>query len=207
MNPKPRIQPVSPSDWDEEMRDALGAFPHGLNFVLNNWQKGDPRGMHALGVMVHHLPLAKAFLTFNNHVAATSTLSRRIRELLILRISWLRHSEYELVQHLVLGRRAGLTEEEIARLQVGPDAPGWDPVDAELVRAVDELHNKARIEDHTWERLSAHFDTTQLMDIIFAVGCYEVLAMAFNSFDIPLEPGVESLDPEIRTRMRAQLER
>src|SRR6201999_510621 len=140
------------------------AFPSGRDFVLAHYQDrdGGARGMHGLGVILRYPALAKAFLSFNNHVAIASTLSRRIRELLILRISWLRRSEYEFVQHVVLGRRAGLSEAELERIQLGPDAPGWDAVDADLLRAVDELHRDARIQDGTWARLSAHFSTTQL---------------------------------------------
>ncbi|MBP6482643.1 MAG: hypothetical protein KA310_17425, partial [Pseudomonadales bacterium] len=66
----------------------------------------------------------------------------------------------------------------------------WDPVDADLLRAVDELHADACIGDATWARLSAHFDAKQLLDIEFAVGCYDVLAMAFKTFGVPFEPGV-----------------
>jgi 4-carboxymuconolactone decarboxylase len=45
-----------------------------------------------------------------------------MRELLILRIGWLRQSEYEYLQYVVLGLRAGLTEEEIELIRQGPDA-------------------------------------------------------------------------------------
>ena len=36
---------------------------------------------------------------------------------------------------------------------------------------------------------------------LFAVGCYEILGMAINSFNVPLEPGVAPLAPEVRARM------
>jgi 4-carboxymuconolactone decarboxylase len=205
--PAPRISPIHPSEWDATALDALSAFPSGRDFVLSRWQSGGARGMNALGTMLRHPALAKAFLTFNNHIAVGSTISRRIRELLILRISWLRREEYEFVQHLVLGARAGLTEAELERVQLGPDAPGWDPGDADLVRAVDELHVHACIQDETWARLSQRFDTPQLLDIIFAVGCYEVLAMVFKTCRVPLEPGVDPLDPAVRARMHASTER
>jgi 4-carboxymuconolactone decarboxylase len=121
--------------------------------------------------------------------------------LAILRISWLRRSEYEFVQHVILGIRAGLSAGEIARVQLGPDAPGWDPADADLLRAVDELNADACIGDATWERLGGRFDSVQKMDLVFLVGCYEVLAMAIKSFRIQLEPGVAPLDPLTRARM------
>lgn len=192
-----------PPEWDEPVRDALGVFPTARDFVLNHYDSEGARGTNGLGVLLNHPDLAKAFLTFNNHVAVGSTLSKRVRELVILRISWLRQAEYEYIQHTVLGRNAGLSDDDIRRIQAGPAAPGWDPVDADLLRATDELYTNARIEDSTWERLSAHFSVRQLMDLVLAVGCYEVLAMVFKTFSPQLEQGVEPLDSETRSRMHA----
>jgi 4-carboxymuconolactone decarboxylase len=203
--PAVRIEPILPSAWTEQIHDALGAFPSGRDFVLARWkERSDMRGMHLLGTLAQYPALAKAFLTFNAHVARAGTLSARERELLILRASWLRHSEYELVQHLVLGRRAGLSEAELQWLQQGPDAPGWSAADADLLRAADELCRDARIGAQTWERLAARYSQAQLMDLVFAVGCYEIIAMAANSFGTPLEPGVEPLDAATAGRLHAQ---
>lgn len=200
----PRIEPLLPPDWTPNVLDAVSAMPSARDFVLSTYQQSGARGMHGIGVMLAYPALAKAFLTFNNHVATASSVSRRVREILILRISWLRRAEYEFVQHVVLGLRAGLSEAEIERIQLGPDAPGWDAVDADLVRAVDELHADACISAATWARLSIHFSVSQLMDVVFAVGCYDLLAMVFKTFGVQLEPGVEPLDPAVRARMYAQ---
>jgi alkylhydroperoxidase family enzyme len=201
-----RVAPLLPPDWNEPVYDALSAFPSGRDFVLNGWKAGGQgvRGMHGLGLMLYYPALAKSFLTFNNHVATASTISRRIREVLILRISWLRCAEYEFIQHVVLGRRAGLTDDDIHRITCGPDAAGFDPIDADLVRAVDELHKYACIQNGTWSRLSAHFTVDQLMDVVFAVGCYDLLAMVFKTFGAQLESGVEEMDAATRARMLAQ---
>lgn len=202
----PRVAPRLPPEWDEAVYDAVGAFPNGRDFVLSGWKAGGQgvRGMHGIGIMLHYPALAKAFLTYNNHVATGSSISRRIRELLILRIGWLRKAEYEFIQHVVLGRKAGVTEAEIELVTLGPDAKGWDPIDADLIRAVDELHVYACIQNATYARLAENFTEAQLMDIVFCVGCYDVLAMVFKTFGAQLEPGVEELDPAIRTRMHAQ---
>jgi len=200
----PRVSPLLPPEWDDAVHDAMAAFPSARDFVLSRYQEEGARGMHGLGVILQHPALAKAFLTFNNHVATGSTVSKRVRELLILRISWLRRSEYEFVQHLVLARNAGLSEAEIERIQFGPDAPGWDPIDADLVRCADELHADARITEPTWTRLSEHFSTAQLIDILFAVGCYDLLAKVFKTLGAQLEPGVDGLEPAVRARMHAQ---
>ena len=200
----PRVPPLLPPEWDATTHDAVSVFPSARDFVLSHYQADGARGTNGVGVILRHPALAKAFLTFNNHVAMASSVSKRIRELLILRISWLKRSEYEFIQHVVLGRNAGLSEAELERIQVGPDAPGWDPIDADLLRAVDELHAEARIQDATWARLSAQFSVVQLMDIVFAIGCYDVLAMVFKTFGVQLETGVDALDPAVQARMHAQ---
>jgi 4-carboxymuconolactone decarboxylase len=180
----PRLSPLLPREWDADVRDAMSVFPSARDFVLSQHASADSRGVHGVGIMLRHPALAKAFFTFNNHVATASSVPARVRELLILRVSWLRRAD------------AG-----IERIQFGPEASAWDALDADLVRAVDELLTDARIQDATWKRLAAHFSTAELMDIVFVVGCYEVLAMAFKTFGVELESGTEPLDPVVRQRM------
>ena len=55
----------------------------------------------------------------------SSTLSPRHRELLILRIGWLCRAEYEWAQHVQIGLKAGVNDEEIARVRSGAEDPGW----------------------------------------------------------------------------------
>jgi alkylhydroperoxidase family enzyme len=121
----------------------------------------------------------------------TSKLPPREREILILRIGWLCQAEYEWGQHVIFGKAAGLTDEEIARIKEGPDAKGWAPFDSTLLRAVDELHKDAFISDKTWAALSERYNTEQLMDVVFAVGQYNLVSMALNTFGVQLDKGVK----------------
>lgn len=197
----PRIEPVAPKEWTDEIYDAASAFPASRDFVLDNWEHGEARGMNGLGAILNHPSLAKGFLTFNNHVAKENTLSKRECEILILRASWLRKSEYEFQQHVILGLRAGITESEIEAIQIGADAPNWQPIDALLIKAADGLIENASIDQQTWLELAKHYNKHQLMDIVFTVGCYEVLAMAFKSFQVPFEDCLEPMSEDTKARM------
>ena len=188
----PRSPPRPPSEWDAEVRDALSVIMRREGSEAGKGAEGGaPRVVNALAVLMRYPALAKAFLTFNRHLLSASSLSERIRELLILRIAWLRRAEYEWAQHVVLGARAGLRKEEIEAVKEGPDAALWAPADAVVVRAVDELHADACITDATWDQLSQTLDQRQLMDLVFTVGAYDLLAMAFKSFGLELDPGLE----------------
>jgi 4-carboxymuconolactone decarboxylase len=201
-----RVAPILPSDWDAAAMDALSVFPAGRDFILKGWQAGEKavQGMNLMGTQLHHPALAKAALPLNAHVARGNTLSTRVRELLVLRIAWLQRSEYEYVQHIRQGQLAGLSVAEIERVQQGPDAPGWDPLDADVLRAVDELHARARIQGATWQRLALHFNTQQLMDLVYVTGCYGVVSMYCNTFGVQLEDPSTALDAATRARLHAQ---
>ncbi|MDZ7824842.1 MAG: carboxymuconolactone decarboxylase family protein [Gammaproteobacteria bacterium] len=144
--------------------------------------------------MANHPDLLKRWLVFANHVLGKSSLPERERELLILRIGWLCRAGYEWGQHVLIGRDCGLSEEEIQRLKQGPDAAGWSAADADLLRAVDELHADAFITDATWARLAERWSTQQLMDLVFTVGQYNLVSMALNSFGVQPDPGLPRME-------------
>jgi alkylhydroperoxidase family enzyme len=108
----------------------------------------------------------------------------------MLRIGWRCRSAYEFGQHTLIGKRCGLTDEEIHRLTLPADAPGWDDFDRTLVRATDELHDDAFIGDATWQALTERYGTEQIIDLVFTVGQYTLVSMALNTFGVQLDEGV-----------------
>ena len=176
----PRVPPLDESQWSDEVRELLDGLMRAGGRVLN-----------IFGTLAHHPGLMKRWLVFGNHVLGKNTLSPRDRELAILRIGWLCRSEYEWGQHVVIGRGAGISDEEILRVAEGPDAPGWSEGDAVLLRAVDELHDDAMIGDATWKALSDRYDTQQLLDLVFTVGQYNLVSMALNTLGVQLDEGIE----------------
>ncbi len=177
---EPRVSPLPESEWDDETRELLGGLMRAGGRVLN-----------IFATLARHPKLLKRWLVFGNHVLGKNTLSPRERELAILRIGWLCRAEYEWGQHVVISRGLGIDDEEIRRVTAGPDAPGWDPFEATLLRAVDELHADAMIGDATWKALSARYDTQQLIDLVFTVGQYNLVSMALNTLGVQLDAGVE----------------
>jgi alkylhydroperoxidase family enzyme len=170
------------------MNDALAALrPANPRHPFPSRKEGRPKGLNVLGTLAQHPELARAFHTFNGYILFASTLSPRQRELLVLRVAAVRGSEYEWAQHAVLAGDAGIDEDEVARVALGPDAPGWPTLDGAMVRAVDELIGEGAVSEATWKVLAAELDDQQLMDLVFTVGAYEVLALALRSFAVDLD--------------------
>lgn len=176
---RPRIPPTPENDWSNDERELLSGFKQQRGYVMNVY-----------GTLTRHPQMYRPWLGFARYILRESSLPAREREMLICRIAWLASGEYEWAAHKGLGKAAGLTDAEITRLSEGPDARGWRPIDAAIVKAVDELHYDALISDATWTALATRFDTRQLMDLVFTVGAYKMLAMALNSFGAQLDKGM-----------------
>jgi len=175
---EPRVGPLADEQLDEETRRIL--------------DRARMRGrvMNIFRTLAHHPKLLERWMVFGTHVLNKSTLPAREREMLILRIGWLCRSEYEWGQHVLIGKAAGLTDEEIERIKAGPDAAGWTEQEASLLRAVDEVRADAFISDPTWQALSARLNRQQLLDLIFTVGQYNLVSMALNSLGVQLDEGI-----------------
>lgn len=166
-----RLSPLPADQWDEATQQALSAM-RGAD--TNN----------ALSTFAHHPALAKAFLRFNVHLLMSSTLPTRIRELAILRVAHRRDCAYEWSHHVEMAKDEGITDDQIAAVRRGEAADAFDRV---VLTAVDELEDKSQLSDQTWAALGERLNDQQRMDFIFTVGCYALLAMAFNTFGVELE--------------------
>jgi 4-carboxymuconolactone decarboxylase len=176
---QPRIPPLPEAEWDGDTRDILENLP----------RNGQVYNIFA--TLARHPKLLKRWLVFGNHVLSKSSLPAREREIVILRMGWLCRAEYEWGHHVAIGKQAGLSGADILRIAAGPDAPGWDPFDAALLRAAGELHTDSFIGDSTWNELAARYNHEQLLDLIFTAGQYKLVSMALNSCGVQLEEGYE----------------
>lgn len=180
--PEPRFAPLAEDQLDDETRRLL--------------ERSRMRGriLNIFRTLAHHPKLLERWLVFGTHILNKSSLPPREREMLILRIGWLCRSEYEWGQHVLIGRQAGLADEEIERIKSGPEASGWSELESALLRAVDELHSEAFISDLTWQTLAASLSKQQLLDLVFTVGQYNMVAMALNTLGVRLDEGVPGFE-------------
>ena len=178
---EPRIHPQNESEWDEDARTLIEGFKKISKGPVTN----------IMATLANYSKLYKRWRVFGNHILFKSSLPPRDREILILRIGWLCQAEYEWGQHVIIGKRAGLNDEEIIQIIEGPNAEGWDAFDATLVRAVDELYIDSFITDATWQKIAVKYNKHQLIDLVFTVGQYNLVSMALNTLGVQLEDGID----------------
>jgi len=171
--------------------DLRGSGPRArlLAWALGLFVKGDPPAVFL--VLMRHWRLFRSWLSFAARLMPFGKLDRRDTELAILRVGWLCRCRYEWGQHVVIGLRVGLTPRQIASVAQGADAPDWEPRQAALLRAVDELQERRILSQPTWDALAAHYDEKKLLELVLLIGHYQMLAGLLNSLGLPLEPSAE----------------
>lgn len=136
--------------------------------------------------------LFRPFLAFNLRLMPRGKLERRQTEALILRTAWLCGSRYEWTQHRAIGRRAGLSAEQIEAIAADPGSELLDQETRLLLTIVPELLDQHALSEETHARLARSFEPARVLEAVMVVGNYAMLAGALNSFGVPLEKAWES---------------
>ncbi len=131
--------------------------------------------------------LFRPFLSFNARLMPRGKLDRRLTEALILRTAWLCGSRYEWTQHTAIGRRAGLTPEQIEAIGADPGSELLDEEIRRLLPIVPELLERHALSPETYDSLAAQLPPARILEAVMLVGNYAMLAGALNSFGVPLE--------------------
>ncbi len=182
----PRIAPLPLAEWDPDLR-ARFERPGGLGDILN-----------VMKTLANYPELFRRWIVLANHCLLKTSLMTRDREIVILRAGWLAGCEYEWGQHVKIATdEVGFGEAEFEALAEGADASLWTPAEAALIRAADALYIDAFVDDATWDALTAHFTEQQVLDIVFTVSNYLMLAMGLNSFGVQLDAGYPSFRPDL----------
>lgn len=182
----PRIKPLPRDEWTPEQEALLTPMQNeeGVGEIAYN----------LFTTLARHPKLFKRWSVFANHILFKSTLDAQDRELAILRIAWLTQANYEWGQHILIARQCGLSDAIIKRVKLGADAAEWTAHERSLLTAVDQLHEQCEIREACWGELRKRYDEQQILDLIFTVGNYRLLAGFMKSAGIVRDSGVPGLD-------------
>jgi alkylhydroperoxidase family enzyme len=180
---KARIPPLLEEDMSAEQAATVATMRERSGRVFN-----------VNKTLMRNMNLYKSWVPFARHTMSTSSLEPRMREILILRVAWNTESDYEWGQHTLMSLQAGLDAADHQRIKAGASADGWGVIESALISVADELGTKTMISEETWTVISIHLTTEQILDAIFTVGQYTMIAMALNSLGVQREPGISGFD-------------
>ena len=174
----PRIAPKSDvTDEEAEVLARAGTRPGR-----------DP--LNIFSTMVHNRRVANRAVLLGGAFLGKGTITGREREIVILRVGHNASAQYEFGQHVVIGRREGLTDDEIAALATDDPGQAWTPTERALISLADELCDVDCVSDATWATLAESFDEGQLVELLVLAGYYRMISGFLNSAGVQLDEGV-----------------
>lgn len=176
----PRMPPLPADQWTDEVHDFFALLDPAAN------RETGTRWL-SLQIMANHPKLNLAWGAYNKFIMQDLELAPKLREIAILRVGHRYNNAYEWFHHCNIGRSVGLSDAQIEAVKAGPSDPIWSELEAHVLKAVDELVDRAETTDDTWAVLMKHLGPKQLMELLYAIGTYGLIAWVFNSMRVPLE--------------------
>ena len=170
----PRVPPLDLDHMDDEQR-AISRI--GADTVIQ--------------VLARHPQLLKASQPLGGFLLFDGLLDPRTRELAILRVALRCDAPYEWANHVPAALGAGATEAEIDALS-DPDSV-WAPTDDAVLRAVDDVCADVYVSDGTWADLTATREYAEIIELLFVIGYYRMMAGFLNSVGVQVRAGMPAL--------------
>src|SRR3954447_14959884 len=109
--------------------------------------------------------LFRGWLYYSGKLMPGGKLPRRESELVILTIATLRECEYERRHHLRIGRKAGITTEQIEHLG-DPSWTRWTARERALIGAAVQFVRDKYVDDTAWADLREHLDDAESIEFL-----------------------------------------
>ena len=194
---EPLLAPLTAEEWGDDEYSAFGALlglPGEKVPRAGSGHAADPLNFDIIGLLARHPQMARKFLAFNGWLLQRGELPLRLRELVILRVAQARRSAFFWGEHVRVATDGGVPNDDIGRLVRGNTA--FEGSDRVVLEATDEILARGHADPATWRQLSEELGTHQAMELIFVIGTYAMLAMAFDTWGLAPPPGSEPLpDP------------
>jgi len=178
---EPRLTPIDPSEApDPDLVDVLAKTSAAF----------DGRPLNIFGTLAHQPKLLKRFNALGGAFLAHGLVPAREREIVILRVGANCRSVYEFGQHTLIGRAAGLTDEEIAALATTRAGGRWSADDEVLIALADEICSDDCAGDATFAALRRRWNDAELVELVALVGFYRMVSGFLNTMGVEPEKGL-----------------
>ncbi|GAA0251051.1 carboxymuconolactone decarboxylase family protein [Cryptosporangium japonicum] len=180
-----RLRRFSPDDLDDEQRalhravtgGRRAAGPQAFALVDDQGRLTGP-----FNAMLLSPPVGAALQSLGEAVRYESGLSDRTRELAILAVAAHWDSTFERESHEAVGRRAGLTEDELAGVRAGTEPGSLSADELGALRVTRTLLAEQRLDDARYAAAVTSLGERGLFELTTIVGYYGLLALQLRVF-------------------------
>ncbi len=190
-----RIELLAPTELTASQQDLYKV----ISETAVPWSKAsgfvakldDGRLIGPFNIVLESPELGGAFLEFQNAEEKMTSLTERVRQVVILTVGSVWKAPYELYAHSAVARIAGIPEGAVEELAKGEVAKlsNEEQLAQQFTR---QLALERTVSQELFNRAKDAFGIRGLVDMVFLAGCYETVCSLLNTFAVPVpgnEPG------------------
>jgi len=182
----PLADPATLTGAQRDLFEALKAAWEPLsNKAGIQMTTADGRLIGPYNTFLLHPEVAAKFSEFQAAEATYTTLSPRVREVVIIAVGAVWGADYELYAHTTLARNAGLSEHAVTTLANGGIPDDLSEHEKIAANLTSQLSTRHRVDDELYRKAEKAFGTTGLFDIAALIGQYHTVCAALNLFEVP----------------------
>ena len=129
--------------------------------------------------------ISSSFLDLQETEQKNTSLSQRVRQVVILAVGAVWKSNYELYAHAAAARKAGISEEAIQMLTTGGLPDELDDREKIAQRYARQLSAERHVDAALYSAAERAFGQRGLVEITYLTGIYHTVCALLNAFEIP----------------------
>jgi alkylhydroperoxidase family enzyme len=138
--------------------------------------------------VVGHSPhVVRNFIKLGNSLIGRTELSPKLRELTIMRIAKLCHSECEWAQHALIALEAGVSQKKLDTIDSWKESDCFTEEERAVLQYVDEVAKNVKVTDEAFAALNQYLNERSIVELTLAIGWWGMVARVL----VPLEVEID----------------
>jgi 4-carboxymuconolactone decarboxylase len=129
--------------------------------------------------------ISSSFLELQEVEQRNTSLSERVRQVVILAVGAVWKSDYELYAHAAAARKTGISDHAIRILTTGGLPDELNDQEKIAQRYARQLSAERRIEAALYKTAEHAFGKQGLVDMTYLIGTYHIVCGLLNAFEVP----------------------
>lgn len=148
---------------------------------------------HLHRMLLHAPPIATGWITMFDAVRWKSSLSGRLRELVICRIAAINGASYEWEAHAPIALAEGATQAQLDALQDWQASDAFDATDRAVLAYCDAMTRQVHVPDDVARAVRDLFAPRQLVELTVTIAGYNCVSRVLEALEIN---GADTLPPD-----------
>ncbi|GAA4494821.1 carboxymuconolactone decarboxylase family protein [Hymenobacter ginsengisoli] len=169
----------------DQLQDTMVPWAKKSGFQADTF---DDRLIGPFNAMLRSPAISKALMGVTAAEGKETSLSEKVRQVVILTVGAAWQAAYELYAHVAVGKKAGFDEATLQALVAGQKPTGLNQEERVAYDFTHRLVTTHQIEAELYEQAIVTFGEKGVVDMIYLAGQYMTVSGLLNTFAVPAPP-------------------